>query len=513
LILPFNRKISSLGLVIAIVGSTLHWPPPALGFDSRDSMAPVLVSMKLINAEKVIGTAPIAIELVVTDDKNWSKVDGTLNIGFSYQQKTGLNLPPNCLTVTTSFNALEVIENTKARKQDSTGATRQVFWLFGFIPAPKPPVGSCTEYRNFSLPPVLILNSSNFTTKTLRGSTTSQVTGGLYSPRITDESGRVTPQKINTMLNESVLIPQKLDFEPSKFCLPYSTSVAFKKSGAVAIKNYETEKEISLNLGVEENRPRGTADLITGQMREWENFEATFDLNTLKNMTICPSVITLSIASKSFSDDLKALKEFNLSVKKENALKFCTSLSTQINDFIAEVDIAKIEFAKTTLASSFRSISTSPFKVDCASTSNTIEKLTEKQASLDVAKNLFSENLLKAQFESSCGKIQEGLPKLFTTLSQAKSKFKGSQYDSLWPSVSNEDFLFFCTEATFSYESAKEKYNDFATLSSTLKSLIQEAESALRKRTLNFKITCVKGKIVKKLTVTNPVCPKGYKKK
>jgi len=26
-------------------------------------------------------------------------------------------------------------------------------------------------------------------------------------------------------------------------------------------------------------------------------------------------------------------------------------------------------------------------------------------------------------------------------------------------------------------------------------------------------ITCVKGKIVKKVTATNPLCPKGYKKK
>jgi hypothetical protein len=513
LILPFGKKILILPVVLAVVSSMFQSTNPALGFDSRDSMAPVLASMKLVNSEKVVGTAPIAIELVVTDDKNWSKIDGTLNIGFSYQQKTGLDLPPNCLTVTKTFNTLEVVENLKARKQDSSGATRQVFWLIGFLPAPKPSVGSCTEYRNFSLPPAMVLNSSNFTTKTVKGSTTAQVTGGIYSPRITDESGRSTPQKISTMLNESVLIPQKLDFEPSQFCLPYSTSVAFKKSGAVAIKNYETEKEISLNLGVEENRPKGTADLITGQMREWENFEATFDLNTLKNMTICPSAITLSIASKSFSDDLKALKEFNSSVKKENALKFCTSLSTQINDFIAEIDIAKIEFAKTTLASSFRSISTSPFKVDCASTSNTIEKLTEKQASLDVARNLFSENLLKAQFESSCGKIQEGLPKLFTTLSQAKSKFKGSLYDKLWPSISSEDLLTFCGETTFSYESAKEKYNEFVISSTALNTLIQEAESALRKRTLNFKITCVKGKIVKKLTVTNPVCPKGYKKK
>ena len=72
--------------MIAVVAATMQWSSPALGFDGRDAMAPVLASMKILNAEKVIGTAPIAIELVVTDDKNWSKVDGTLNIGFSYQQ-------------------------------------------------------------------------------------------------------------------------------------------------------------------------------------------------------------------------------------------------------------------------------------------------------------------------------------------------------------------------------------------------------------------------------------------
>lgn len=499
--------------MIAVVAATMQWSSPAFGFDGRDTTAPVLASMKLLNAERVTGTAPIAIEVVVTDDKNWSKVDGTLNIGFSYQQKTGLNLPPNCLTVTKTFNTLEVIENITARKQDATGATRQVFWLVGFIPAPKPSVGNCFEYRNFSLPPVLILNSTNFMSRTLKGSTLPQVTGGIYSPRITDESGRVTPQNINTTINGSTLIPDKLDFESTQFCLPYSTSVAFKKSAAAAIKSYETETEVSLNLGVEENRPQGKADLIKAQILLWENFETTFDLNTLKNMPKCQSAVTLSIASKSFSDDLKALKEFNSSVKKQNALKFCTTLSTQISSFIAEVDIAKTEFAMTTLASSFRSISTTPLKVDCASTSNTIEKLSEKQTSLAAAKKIFSETLSKAQFELTCGKIQEGLVKFDTTLSQAKSKFKGSLYDTKWPSISNEDLLIFCGETTFSYESAEDKYNQFVTLNSTLNALIKEAESALRKKTLKFKITCVKGKSVKKLTVTNPVCPKGYTKK
>jgi hypothetical protein len=512
LILPFSKKISISGLVVAIVTSAFQSITPALGFDSSDTMAPVLASMKLVNKEKVIGTAPFAIELVVTDDKNWSKVDGTLNIGFSYQQKTGLNLPPNCLTVTNAFNTLEVVENLKARKQESSGATRQVFWLIGFLPAPKASVGSCAEYRNFSLPPAIVLNSSNFMTKTVKGSTTAQVTGGIYSPRITDESGRSITQKITTMLNESVLIPQKLDFEPSQFCLPYSTSNTYKKSGAAAIKSYNAEAELSLQLGVEENRPHGTADLIKAQMLQWENFEESFDLNTLKYMPLCPTAITPSTASKAFSDDLKALKEFNSSVKKDNALKFCTSLSTQIASFITEVDIAKTEFAKTTLISSFRLISTSSFKVDCASTSNTLEKLSEKQTALDTAKKLFSENLVKAQLELSCGKIQEGLPKLDQTLSQAKLKFKGSLYDNLWPSISSEDLLSFCGETTFSYESAKEKYNEFVISSTTLKSLIQEAESALRKRTLKFKITCIKGKTVKKLTVTSPVCPTGYRR-
>ncbi len=510
---PFRKKLSASFLVIAVVASTMQWSSPALGFDSRDTMAPVLASMKLLNTEKVTGTAPIAIELVVTDDKNWSKLDGTLNIGFSYQQKTGLNLPPNCLTVTKTFNTLEVIENTNARKQDSNGATRQVFWLVGFVPAPKPSVGNCVEYRNFSLPPVLILNSTNFISKTSRGSTIPQVTGGIYSPRITDESGRVTPQNINTMMNGLALIPDKLDFESTQFCLPYSTSVAFKKSGAAAIKSYESEIEVSLNLGVEENRPQGKADLIKAHMLQWENFESKFDFNALKSTSSCQSAVTLSIASKSFSDDFKVLKEFNSSVKKENVLKFCTTLSTQISGFIAEVDNAKTEFARTTLGSSFRSINTSLLKVDCASTSNTIEKLSEKQTSLDAAKKIFNENLLKAQFEMSCGKIQEGLPKLDTSLSQAKSKFKGSLYDKKWPSIPSDDLLIFCGETAFSYEGAKEKYNLYATLSSTLKSLIQEAESALRKRTLRFKITCVKGKLIKTLTVTNPVCPKGYKKR
>jgi hypothetical protein len=508
-----GKKFFTPILVIATAISILQPTSPAIGFDSRDAVAPVLASIRLVNPEKVSGGAPIALEVVVTDDKNWSKIDGTLNIGFSYQQKTGLNLPPNCLTVTNSFNTLDVVENMNARKQDSTGATRQVFWLIGFLPAPKALVGSCAEYRNFSLPPAVVLNNSSFTIKAVRGSTFPQVSGGIYSPRITDESGRSTPQKIITTLIESTFVPQKLDFESSQFCLPYSTSVSFKKSGATAIKNYEAEVEISSQLGVEANRPRGTADLIKGQMIQWENFESTFDYNTFRSLPLCPSALTSANISKAFADDLRAVKEFNSSIKKENALKFCTTLTSQIASFIDEVTIAKTEFAKSTLITSFRSINTSSFKVDCASSSNTIEKLSEKQVSLDSARKVFIENLTKAQLELTCGKIQEGLPKLNLTLAQAKSKFKGSSYDNAWPVIPSEDLLIFCGETTFSYESAKEKFSDFIALDSTVKALVKEADLALRKRTLKFKITCVKGKTVKKLTVTNPVCPTGYKRK
>jgi hypothetical protein len=37
-----------------------------------------------------------------------------------------------------------------------------------------------------------------------------------------------------------------------------------------------------------------------------------------------------------------------------------------------------------------------------------------------------------------------------------------------------------------------------------------KAKAELSKKTT---ITCVKGKITKKITATNPKCPKGYKKK
>jgi hypothetical protein len=278
------------------------------------------------------------------------------------------------------------------------------------------------------------------------------------------------------------------------------------------IKNYESEVEISAQLGVEANRPRGSAELIKGQMLQWESFESTFDYNTLRALPLCPTALTSANISKAYADDLKAVRDFNNLVKKDNALKFCTNLTSQLARFTEEVTIAKTEFAQTTLISSFRSINTSSFKVDCASSSNTIEKLSEKQALLESAKKLFSENLTKAQLELTCGRIQEGLPKLNAILAQARSKFKGSSYDKLWPVVPSEDLLSFCGETAFSYESAKIKLSDFAALDLKVKALVKEADTALRKRTLKFRITCTKGKTVKRLTVTNPVCPTGYRR-
>jgi hypothetical protein len=54
---------------------------------------------------------------------------------------------------------------------------------------------------------------------------------------------------------------------------------------------------------------------------------------------------------------------------------------------------------------------------------------------------------------------------------------------------------------------------------STAKSNIRSANASLDlsekvwKKTQNVTITCVKGKLVKKVTAINPVCPSGYKKK
>ena len=110
---------------------------PAYGFDGSDTEIPRVEQMSLANTGALKPNEPIVIVLKTSDDKNWVKIEGTLNIGYSYKLLTGRNTPPNCSTVTTAFSKLEAIEIASLRSTASNNRKSQTFWLVGYLPAKK----------------------------------------------------------------------------------------------------------------------------------------------------------------------------------------------------------------------------------------------------------------------------------------------------------------------------------------------------------------------------------------
>jgi hypothetical protein len=106
-------------------------------FDGSDTDVPRIEQMSLANTSVLKPNDPIAIVLKTSDDKNWVKLGGTLNIGYSYRLIPGRNTPPNCSTVTTAFSKLEAIEILSMRTTAANARKSQVFWLVGHLPAKK----------------------------------------------------------------------------------------------------------------------------------------------------------------------------------------------------------------------------------------------------------------------------------------------------------------------------------------------------------------------------------------
>jgi hypothetical protein len=76
------RFRSSLLLILILSLSGFH---PAYGFDGSDTEIPRIEEMSLVNKAAMKANERIAILLKTSDDKNWVKLGGTLNIGYSYR--------------------------------------------------------------------------------------------------------------------------------------------------------------------------------------------------------------------------------------------------------------------------------------------------------------------------------------------------------------------------------------------------------------------------------------------
>ena len=436
-----KRVLYASTFSLLLILNPLDLKPALADFDPSDLVPPTVVGMSVLNPAPLDGKSPVVIEVKVQDDKNWAHLSGTLNIGYTYILQAGLTLPPNCLTVNSTFNKLSPVENINARVKDANGTTHQVFWLVGFLPAPKALPGTCPEYRKLTTPPILLINGTSFSSTIPKGSKIAVISGGIFTPVAVDDSGRSSVQKSTNFMAPERFMPANLNFPPVDFCVPYAVSKGFETGGSLNIARFAKEQLLSGQLGIEEIRVPNDADIINAQMKNWNNFDSDFTYSSLTMASLCPTAFNSSTVSTAYAAGLKILQDRNIAKAQLDTQSMCEKYTQELTQFTADVTQDKIDFVSSNQNLVLRAVNLSIFKVDCASKSTTVLTLTPKLAALDAAILALSATVIAAQRDLTCGKLATGIPQVVSALTAAKLRFLGSKYDGMWPTFNPDDFL------------------------------------------------------------------------
>jgi hypothetical protein len=502
------KTLASLSSIAILLLST----PSAQAFDGSDAELPRIEMMSLMNSSPIKGDEPIALRIKVSDDKNWVRLDGTLNIGFAYRLLPGKNIPPNCATVTNSFSKLEAIEITSLRTGKETGRKTQTFWLVGFLPARGDLVANCSEYRDFKAAPAVLLNSTTFKSVTPRGSSTPVISGGIFTPRIVDESGRIAPSAQTALIQESNFLPINFDFATNSFCFSVSDSLTFRDKNAGAIAQYAAELKAAQELGNPEIA--SLTKLLEDQLSridDWTKFASMPSFEFLKNVSRCPSVGNFQSVLKNMSEAKSKLKISNEIIIKANIKARCENFSSRYTAFELSINSAKVKFAKTLAKDIFRDIKYSSAKVDCNSSSLTTLILDSREKILQEAESALAIAERTAFLNITCVPFESKISKFKAMYGKAISKYSGSKYFNSLPKFDFATLESLCNESTMDYETIEIAAVQFAADIEYFELMLAEADSLYKRGKVKFNFSCQKGSVVKVVKNTSGKCPTGFK--
>jgi hypothetical protein len=493
-------------LIVSLSG--IH---PAYGFDGSDTEIPRIEQMALANTSALKPNEPIAIILKTSDDKNWVKIEGTLNIGYSYKLLPGRNTPPNCSTVTTAFSKLEAIEIASLRSTTSNARKSQTFWLVGYLPAKKELVSNCAEYRDLTQSPVVIVNSTAFKSVTPKGSTTPFITGGVYLPKLTDESGRSAPTVITQRMQESQFLPGTYNFAPTISCLSYADSVSFKSKNQSALDQFELEakatRELTNTEGIE------IADQALNLLRQvnlWLEFGATPSMDALKAVPTCGIPNSTSSLLKAVNEARTKIKASNTLVLKTNLLKRCEIYQGKYLDLEKRVIAAREQFKTSKMSDSFQRFSYSSLRVDCASNSTTDLLLTSRESAFKESEQTFNTLEQQALYQVVCEPFNLRLKSLEKSYTKANLKFSGSRYEKYFQTQNFAETYTACGITPLDTNAIQIMTADLEAFITQFSIRLDEAEKLLKAKKLTFTLTCSKGASQKLVTNKIGQCPKGF---
>jgi hypothetical protein len=497
-------------LSILLLISNLH---PLNAFDGSDIEIPRIEQMLLASTIPVKPSEPIAIVLKTSDDKNWVKLEGTLNIGFSYRLIPGRSTPPNCSTVTTSFSRLEAVEILSERITSTTGRKGQTFWLVGFLPAKKELVGNCTEYRDFSQSPIVVLNSTGFRSFTPRGSTVQIINGGVYTPKIIDDSGRFAQTALTARLQESQFLPGTYAYAPTHFCLSYSESSSFREKNKSSLELLEFELGIARDLGNLEGVEISNQALKSiKEVDSWTEFVSTPTIKMLKVVPTCGTPNSPSNLAKVLAELRGKIKLSNEITKRSNLITRCELFQERYLDLERNALLARAKFTKTTMQNAFLKFSYTTLKIDCTSSSITDSLLTNREISLSQSEAELVTLNQSALREVVCMPLQMRIQKFAATYAKLSLKYKGSRFARTFPPKDFGSLFSACKAEPLTFPELELMELEFDQLSTLVSIDIEIAERAYQKKQLKFNFNCLKSGNTKSLTNNTGICPKGWRK-
>ena len=508
-----SARVNKLGLIlfpILFLSSGLH---PVNAFDGGDVEIPRIEQILLANTTPLKPSEPVAIILKTSDDKNWVKLEGTLNIGFSYRLIPGRNTPPNCSTVTTSFSKLEAIEIATERITTVAGRRNQTFWLVGYLPAKKDLISNCVEYRDFNQSPIVVLNANGFRSITPRGSNVSIITGGIYTPKLTDESGRFAQSTLTTRVQEFQFLPGTYTFPPTHFCLSYNESVSFRDKNKNSLSQLDSEVVTARDLGSPEGVEMSTQVLQEmKQVDSWGAFSLSPSLNSLKAVPSCAAPNSTNNLLKVLNDLRFKIKASNETVKKNNLKDRCELFRARYLELESMILLGREKYRGTAISGDFLKFSVSTLNVDCSSNSLTDTALATREIALTQSGVDFLNLGQRALREVVCEPFVVRVQKFSSTYKRIAVKYQGSRFESEFPAIDFEALNSACKSETLLTDELDLMRLEFDQISNLFSINFQEAERQFKLKKVTFKITCIKGSARKSVTNRTGICPPGTRK-
>jgi hypothetical protein len=508
--LAMSRTSKIVGLALLLLVAGVY---PVHGFDGSDLEIPRVEQLLIANSLPIKPSEPVALVLKISDDKNWVKIEGPLTIGFSYRLILGRDAPPNCSAVTSSFSKLEAIEIGSARATMAGGRKSQSFWLVGYLPAKRELVGNCAEYRDFSQAPIVIVNSTSFRTSTPKGSNVAVVSGGVYTPKLTDESGRSAQSSLTTRVQEFQFLPGIYTYAQTYPCLSFVESVTFREKNQNALNQFETEAKVAFDLSNQEGQAiyQDTLNELK-KVDSWSEFVLSPSMITLRQVPSCSTPSSSAALIKVISDARLKIKASNDVVKKSNLLKRCELFQAKYLDLEKSVLLARDQYRDSKMKSVFSAFSLSTLKVDCSSNSLTDASLTAREIALTQSAMDFENLGQRALREVICEPFAARIQRFSSTYKKISLKFQGSRFQSEFPAIDFESLNSACKSETLVSDELDLMKLEFDQIANLFTINSQEAERQFKLKKLIFKITCVKGSTKKLVTNRTGICPSGTRK-